>query len=170
MIAMTFYATETPKKMLLDSTQIHEGPFVPRPQRCFCCQAFGHTQRSCKRKVWCAKCSVVDHSEKDCRDGVVRCFNCSVEHKAYSSGCPRWLKEKHIAKIKARQNITYKESREKVENEDKAGYAAALKSPDKTPKTKPLTSFMIHYKCRIACTCCREITPLNMNGRPVPCV
>ena len=130
LIAVTFFAPTPPKEVSLpDGTVVKVGPFFPKPWRCFRCQDYGHTKRSCKRKVRCSRCSQVGHSEKDCRSESASCFHCSGDHPVYSLDCPRWETERHIIKVQVRQKITHKEAREKVSAEDRGAYAAALKSP-----------------------------------------
>ena len=108
--------------------------YFPKPLRCFKCQLYGHTKKSCKNKIRCSKCGQKGHSESECRSTSVHCYHCSGHHPSYSRECPRWAKEQHIIKVQVRHKISNREAREKVRAEDKSAYANALKSPKPASK------------------------------------
>ena len=133
-LVMSFDSPEIPKHPInYDEHEYRVCPYIPKPMRCFKCQAYGHTQKSCKNKIRCSKCGQKGHSERDCRSQSAHCFHCSGDHPAYSRNCPRWTKEQHILKVQIRQKISNKEARQKVYAEDKGAYANVLRSP-KPPK------------------------------------
>ena len=54
--------------------------------RCYKCQQFGHTGKTCKNKTSCAYCSL-EHDSGICNSVIVKCANCGDNHPAYSRDC-----------------------------------------------------------------------------------
>lgn len=64
--------------------------------QCFNCQNYGHTQRQCKDKPRCMKCSL-EHPSYLCKkphDSPPKCCNCGGDHTANFSGCPARVQKK----------------------------------------------------------------------------
>ncbi len=70
--------------------------------RCFNCNAFGHSSRVCNKKACCPRCAE-EHIVKECTSTNLKCSNCfsSTEkdknemdygHAAWDSRCPTYLK------------------------------------------------------------------------------
>lgn len=62
----------------------------------------------------CAKCGTTGHSSDDCNNDEVHCANCDGSHPAYSRACPAWKKEKEIITVKVKENITFREARQRI--------------------------------------------------------
>lgn len=65
--------------------------------RCFNCNAFGHSSRVCKSTLACPRCSE-NHRVADCKSDVLKCSNCSVKtgtnitnHAAWDLSCPTFI-------------------------------------------------------------------------------
>ena len=61
--------------------------YVPNPQRCFHCQAYGHSKRFCSKTQKWANCGQKNHEDKDC-ENYPHCANCNGNHPAYFRSCP----------------------------------------------------------------------------------
>ena len=77
-------------------------PFVPEPTRCYRCQKYGHTQKTCTQNYRCSLCAqnhateVCLNKKKDGQDISLKCPNCKGPHSAASQACP-------VRKQKARE-------------------------------------------------------------------
>jgi len=60
-----------------------------RPQQCFKCWKWGHTQKHCKREARCGNCAASAHTQpgQQC-DRPARCPNCNGLHTARARDCP----------------------------------------------------------------------------------
>ncbi|XP_064456600.1 uncharacterized protein LOC135367290 [Ornithodoros turicata] len=152
---------EIPTKHIVLSFQLHKlptdikagyincpvRPCVPNPRRCFKCQRFGHGSQVCRGRTTCPKCADTDqnHTAKTCQNKI-KCANCSGNHPVYSRSCPQWQQEKDILRIKATENITYKEAKTKFEFAKKGGYAAVVRRgatpPSKSVETQTSGSLL----------------------------
>ncbi|KAM7312911.1 hypothetical protein ISCGN_009815 [Ixodes scapularis] len=101
-------------------------PYVPNPQRCFRCQRFGHGSRSCRGRETCAKCASYDHVADVC-EGSVACANCKGPHPAYSRSCPLWRQEKEILTLRAKENLSYPEAKQRFSFISKGTYSDAVR-------------------------------------------
>ncbi|KAM7313401.1 hypothetical protein ISCGN_003266 [Ixodes scapularis] len=101
-------------------------PYVPNPQRCFRCQRFGHGSRSCRGRETCAKCGSHDHVADVCEDPVA-CANCKGSHPAYSRSCPLWRQEKEILTLRAKENLSYPEAKQRFSFISKGTYSDAVR-------------------------------------------
>ncbi|KAM7307577.1 hypothetical protein ISCGN_011213 [Ixodes scapularis] len=101
-------------------------PYVPNPQRCFRCQRFGHGARSCRGRETCAKCGSYDHVADVC-EGSVACANCKGPHTAYSRSCPLWRQEKEILTLRAKENLSYPEAKQRFTFISKGTYSDAVR-------------------------------------------
>lgn len=75
----------------------------PRPdiQRCYNCQALGHSHHSCKSQTKCPKCGGA-HEYKKCQpENQYACPNCGGNHAAWSALCP--AVKKHLQEKKEKE-------------------------------------------------------------------
>lgn len=83
-----------------DSCPVFDGTSV---YRCFNCNGFNHSSKSCKKACTCPRCGEC-HSLKDCKSNTVKCINChtlkrnsnlsdiDVNHAAWdSSSCTAYI-------------------------------------------------------------------------------
>ncbi|XP_077486525.1 uncharacterized protein LOC144097762 [Amblyomma americanum] len=111
-MVLTFASCTLPESIQVGYAKISVRPYIPNPRRCFKCQRFGHGSQSCRGRDTCAKCASNDHKFED-SDASPRCANCEGDHAAYSRSCPAWKKEKEIIIIKTKENVTFKEARQR---------------------------------------------------------
>ncbi|XP_015918445.2 uncharacterized protein [Parasteatoda tepidariorum] len=80
------YYTEKIKQFPVSVELFHGGR---RPQQCFRCQGFGHSQRMCTEKPRCMKCAEGHFSYQytKSRDTPPTCCNCRKDHTSNFSGC-----------------------------------------------------------------------------------
>ena len=106
----TFFLTSKseylPTHLFLGCERFPVDRYVPNPRRCFKCQKFGHSSRTCRSKEdVCLICASTDHSYKDCnKQDSPHCCNCSGPHKASDQECPKYLVEKATLKLQAEKN------------------------------------------------------------------
>ena len=108
---VTFCMPTIPKVITVGYLRMNATRFVPSPLRCFHCHIFGHTSRFCKGEQTCVKCGKPAH-EKDC---VAHCVNCDDGHAATSKECLKWKLEAAIQKVRAEQNVPFRNARRIVE-------------------------------------------------------
>ena len=140
-LTLTFRGQTLPKRVTI-AGWLHRKVrvYIPNPLRCFQCQKFGHTSKSCKGKKRCANCGGDFH--EDCEEPS-QCINCGGDHAAFDRNCPQWVLEKQIQKVKAEQNISYNEAKQQVGSNyvsNERSFSAVTQS---TPRSSPDTD------CRI---------------------
>ena len=113
-ILLTFGTPQLPKKVLVAYMSKRVEAFIPNPLRCFRCQRFGHSQRTCQGIRRCGRCSETDHDDEICQNET-HCANCGGEHLSRDKTCPIWKKEYEIQKKKVLEGISFKEARRLVE-------------------------------------------------------
>lgn len=112
-VILTFSTSVLPESVEAGYVKIPVRLYIPNPRRCYKCQRFGHGSLSCRGKAACPKCSLPDHSSDTC-EAPLHCVNCMGEHAAYSRLCPQWKKEKEIIALKYKENITFREARQRL--------------------------------------------------------
>ena len=152
---LTFNTPNPPKTLKIGYMQVRVEIYIPNPVRCFNCQRYGHYKTNCSRPATCEKCGQEGHSGDTC-EGAPHCINCQGGHQANSKTCPKWVEEKQIQKIKASNNISYKEARDTFKSQDSQlkSYAGAVKTtkvstatqtdvtwPKNSDFPKPITTF-----------------------------
>ena len=113
-LILTFNSTTLPETLETGYVKLHVRPYIPNPRRCFKCQRFGHASQSCRGQLTCPKCGTTGHSAEECTHDETHCANCDGDHPAYSRACPTWRKEKEIITLKVKENITFREARQRL--------------------------------------------------------
>ena len=110
---LTFDSCILPEKVCIGWTQCSVRIYIPRPRRCFKCQAFGHGANTCRREVGiCANCAEEQH-ELPC-DKPARCSNCDDAHPSSSNNCRAYKMEEEVLSTQVKERITYGEARRQV--------------------------------------------------------
>ena len=129
-VTLTFKGQKLPDKVTIAGwLHCRVRTYVPNPLRCFKCQLYGHTSKNCRREKRCSICGGGDCQEQ-CGNPM-RCVNCGGEHTSFDRSCPKWIQEKEVQKIKAQQNISYKEAKSQVSSRritSGVSYSAAVQS------------------------------------------
>ena len=77
----------------------------------------GHTASSCRGKIRCNLCGK-GHSQTECPVAKELdrhyCVNCHGTHKSNSKDCPIYQTAKKIEVVRVKENLPYKEAREKI--------------------------------------------------------
>ena len=127
---LTVHGQTIPSKIKVGYLTKNTKVYVPNPQRCFHCQAYGHSKRFCSKIQKWANCGQENHEDKDSENDP-HFANCNGNHPAYFRSCPKWKMEKKILKIKYEENISFHEARKRVEPSDsdpsKNSYASSTK-------------------------------------------
>ena len=87
--------------------------YIPRPRRCFHCQAFGHVISSCRLKAQglppkCINCSKDIHGE--CRENP-SCVHCGGNHSSLSKECEVFIFENEVQATRVRERVTFREAK-----------------------------------------------------------
>ena len=115
-LILTFELLKLPSHISAAWYRLPVKPYIPTPRRCYHCQMFGHVFNSCRSRLKgekgvCVKCGDLEHGVCD-RDP--KCFNCKESHSASDKKCQRYLFEKEILTIKTKENISFRDAREKA--------------------------------------------------------
>ena len=128
---LTFNNCNLPTSVLLGWTKCSVRLYIPKPRRCFKCQAFGHGANNCRQEVGrCTNCSLEVHELPCERDP--KCCNCQGDHPANSTNCPVYRSEQEVLATQAREGISYMEARKKVRAtfvRPQVTFAAAVSGP-----------------------------------------
>lgn len=68
---LTFQPPELPETVTAGYIVLRVRPYVPQPMRCFTCQKFGHTTKSCEKGAICAICLKLTnetHVSNECKE------------------------------------------------------------------------------------------------------
>lgn len=107
-IVATFNKPILPKHIRIGFEQITVEPYFPSPLRCNKCQKYGHKLSECiEQKQTCGKCSG-DHTG-ECKNPA-KCSNCGNNHFAWNTGCPIFIKEQTIIKLRINNKISQTEA------------------------------------------------------------
>lgn len=111
---LTFNRPKQPDSVKVGYLNCKVSVYVPNPLRCYKCQRYGHSTPSCRGRPTCPKCGGDGHeTDKSCT-GNAKCVNCQGTHPTYSKDCPRWKQEKEIQHIRAHENVSYVEAKNRV--------------------------------------------------------
>ena len=113
---LTFNLVRLPSEIKAAWLRLEVRPYIPSPRKCFFCLRFGHVQDSCRRRLKgenkiCNNCGQEEHG--DCNRPSF-CVNCSENHPASFRYCDRYLLEKEIQTIRAKEHITFAEAKKRV--------------------------------------------------------
>jgi hypothetical protein len=108
------YEDEAPQTLKLCLVKYHTKTYIPLPRRCNKCQRFGHSADYCRAtKPRCAYCSET-HDFENCTKRISnepkQCANCQGQHSAAYRECPKYLQVREALKLRATQNLTFKEA------------------------------------------------------------
>lgn len=145
-VILTFNSPKLPSYINAGYLRCATRIYIPNPLRCFKCQRFGHSKNVCRGKDACSKCGNQDanHNSETC-NAAEQCVNCNGNHASFSKTCPKWLQEKQIQEIKAKENISYPEARSKVLSNQQTTYATIVQGKSVSRKTTACqTEISIH--------------------------
>lgn len=109
-VKITFTASSLPSHVYLGYERFKVSLFIGNPWQCFRCQRFGHNAQHCTFSVRCVACGG-PHQVKDC-PGVTSatCSNCGGAHTANYGGCPNMRQAKVVEKVRAHQQLSYRDA------------------------------------------------------------
>lgn len=109
------FECDIPEKVTIGWTQCSVRSYIPKPRRCFKCQAFGHGATTCRRNTGiCFNCSEEAH-ELPCERSP-KCINCGDPHPASSRNCHIYKIEEETLATQVKERITYGEARRLVKD------------------------------------------------------
>ena len=107
---LSFERNKLPDHVTVGWTRLPVREYIPRPRRCFKCQRWGHSAKSCRSNDnICVNCGEQGH-EAPCLKGP-HCSNCQDSHKASSQSCFYYKLEEKALTIQVKQKLTYWESK-----------------------------------------------------------
>jgi pyruvate/2-oxoglutarate dehydrogenase complex dihydrolipoamide acyltransferase (E2) component len=103
--------------------------FMPTPTRCYACQAYGHTGKSCRATALrCPRCAG-SHAFKDCPpDASPRCANCKESHSASYKGCKAYKDATSITNVASSLRISYAGAVKRIAREKQEAATTAAKA------------------------------------------
>ena len=110
-LLLTFDTPHPPSHVYFGFTKLDVRHFIPRPRRCFRCQIFGHSIRTCRRQATCSHCGKLPHRPYP---NPPSCVTCGVLHPLEFSHCPSYLFEKTTLEIQATEKLTIQFARQRA--------------------------------------------------------
>lgn len=109
---LNFDSPTVPKEIKVGFLKVKVSVYVPNPMRCYRCQKFGHTERTCTKTPVCGRCAFAgsEHDYSTCTNEM-KCLNCGGQHLARSKDCPVWKLEKETLHIKYNENLNFPDAR-----------------------------------------------------------
>jgi hypothetical protein len=104
---LTFDMKEPPEFVSLGYRRYRVREFNPPPTRCYHCQIYGHTAKSCRASVTCPVCAG-RHKYEDCdKKSQPKCANCSGNHSSAYKGCVKYKAAAVITQAAVKQGVSY---------------------------------------------------------------
>jgi hypothetical protein len=104
--------------------------YIPRPTRCTRCNSFSHRQHQCVQKARCVRCDSENHTYDTCpalqKPELLKCKNCGGAHSAAFPGCPAFVEQQRILKLKTKQHMSYRDAVQQIREEDNSPPAAPV--------------------------------------------
>ena len=120
-VVITLEKEVLPSSVNLFGVNIPVTQHEPDPLRCKNCFDYKHTKNNCPQQTIpiCGWCSGRRHTERGERcENEAKCRHCeegSNNHSNLDKNCPKWIKEKEIAKVKEIRKTNYFEAKKIVE-------------------------------------------------------
>jgi len=110
-VLLEFEVEELPETVYFGWRDYEVRDYIPRPIRCFRCQAYGHKAVSCPSAVPCCPRCSKKHAFEDCKaqSTEVKCRNCGGPHSAAYRGCPKYAWVQDNIKEAVHDKKTYAE-------------------------------------------------------------
>ena len=109
---LTFATPNPPASIKIGFLRVPVTPYVPSPLRCFKCQKYNHTSKTCRYSETCRNCAQAKHDGKCVQPA--KCVNCEGNHPASSKECPVWIRECEIQKVKSEKKCSFSEAKRLV--------------------------------------------------------
>ena len=115
-LILTFDSRRLPEKIDAAWFKFKVKEFIPRPRRCYHCQAFGHVMGSCRTKIQglpakCINCGKDVHGE--CNN-IPCCLHCGGRHPCISKECEVFIFEKEVQTTKVKERVTFQEAKSRT--------------------------------------------------------
>ena len=154
---VTYEANDLPRRIIVGLGTVYRvDKFIPQPLRCYKCQKYGHTTKSCHKDnpFRCQRCSMefagphdsakckakqcdCSHCYKTCKANEY-CFICKGPHSAGSKDCPEQKFQKDINFFMYRKDLPRKEAvRQAQVKRDGTTYTSVLASHQSNRQPDP---------------------------------
>ena len=115
-LILTFKSRKLPEQIEAAWFKFKVREYIPRPRRCYHCQAFGHVVGSCRVKVQglpptCINCGKNAHGECNAPPS---CFHCGGQHSCISRECEVFLFEKEVQATRVKERVTFQEAKSRT--------------------------------------------------------
>lgn len=113
-IMVSFKGQKLPTHVSICKVLCSVEPYVQRVVQCFNCLRYGHVSKQCKSKLRCNRCGE-NHKSDSCQVfKPIECLFCKGAHVATDHKlCPEYKKQKSIKTMMARENISYRDAKNK---------------------------------------------------------
>ena len=109
-IVLTFDRCALPTNVKIGWKSFEVREYIPAPRRCFKCQGFNHSSKSCHAQdSLCVNCGELQHG-KECYSPP-HCCNCDEAHPASDKNCFYYKLEVEILSVKTKEKISYGEAK-----------------------------------------------------------
>lgn len=107
---------------------LRKNKLVPQ---CKTCQAFGHTQKYCKRKARCVKCAGMHHTTQCTKSEQTepKCANCGETHPANYRGCKVAKRLQEIRNAKDKANKGSRQNKKTLKEEERTVKTNTISTP-----------------------------------------
>ena len=108
-VVLDFEEEVLPKKVTLGFLSYTIREYIPKPMRCYNCQRFRHTAKTCKGRRRCARCGE-DHEYGQCGREQPKFCNYGGNHSVFYGGCEVVKRKREIQQVRVQSKITYAEA------------------------------------------------------------
>ena len=141
-------------------------PYISLPRRCYKCQGYGHVTKYCHTKeAICGRCEEIcddEHKPESCNLSE-QCYHCEGSHNTSYRNSQKYLMEKEILALKAKEHLTFRKAKIAVSlMYDRPGVSFASTAKN-LPQHADIAPPMVTVSKQIV----QNFTELEVAGRPM---
>ena len=104
-LLITFAQPWPPKTLTIPGEQTFSTVYEYKERRLWCgnCLEYSHSKKRCTKDPRCRQCSEQGHTEGECENVEIKCYQCKEERFANSKNCLIYKQEEEICQIQNRK-------------------------------------------------------------------